>query len=106
MPLHQPTNSPVLSQFNLTGKTALVTGGSRGIGLEVVTGLLEAGAAVAFTYSTTSDIEKIVTKIKSGVQGANVKAYQCDVRDAEAVNKTVNEVAKAFGKLDIVVANA
>jgi sorbose reductase len=48
-------SSHVLSQFSLRGKVAAVTGGSRGIGLEVVKGLAEAGAGVALIYCTTED---------------------------------------------------
>ncbi|KAG9255849.1 uncharacterized protein F5Z01DRAFT_680411 [Emericellopsis atlantica] len=54
---HPNPTAPVLSHFSLEGKTALVTGGSRGIGLEVVRGLLEAGASVGFTYSSTTPDE-------------------------------------------------
>lgn len=105
MPLSKPDNSHVLSQFSLKGRTALVTGGSRGIGLEVVTGLAEAGANVAFTYSTTTDAAAIASKIADST-GISVKAYHADVRDAKAISRTIQEVTKDFGNLDIVVANA
>jgi sorbose reductase len=105
MPLSKPTNSHVLSQFSLKGKTALVTGGSRGIGLEVVTGLAEAGASVAFTYSTTADADEIAAKIAKET-GVTVKAFHGDVRDAKAIKETINKIAGEFGMLDVVVANA
>jgi len=107
MPLLKPENSHVLTQFSLKGKSALVTGGSRGIGLEVVTGLAEAGANVAFTYSTTPEVEaaELAEKIARET-GVHVKAYRSDVRDATAISQTVQDIAKEFGSLEIVVANA
>jgi len=107
MPLLKPENSHVLTQFSLKGKSALVTGGSRGIGLEVVTGLAEAGANVAFTYSTTPEVEaaELAEKIARET-GVHVKAHRSDVRDATAISQTVQNIAKEFGSLEIVVANA
>lgn len=57
MPLHQPpdVNTPVLSQFSLKGKIAAVTGGARGIGVEIVRGLAEAGADVALIYTSSTN---------------------------------------------------
>lgn len=65
MPLHRPDNvdAPVLSQFSLKGKVAAVTGGARGIGLEVVRGLAEAGASVALIYTTGSSAPETAAKI-------------------------------------------
>lgn len=107
IPLSKPENSHVLSQFSLKGKNALVTGGSRGIGLEVVTGLAEAGANVAFTYSTTAEKEAadLAAKISKEAR-VDVKAYRGDVRDAKAIAQTIEEFARGFGTLDIVVANS
>ena len=105
MPLSKPRNSHVLSQFSLKGKVTCVTGGSRGIGLQVVTGLAEAGANVAFTYRTASDADAIAARISSET-GVTVKAYHGDVRDAAAIKRTIDQIAADFGSLDVVVANA
>lgn len=105
MTLSKPQDSHVLSQFSLKGKFACVTGGSRGIGLEVVKGLAEAGANVAFTYSTTPDSEAIASKLSKETE-VLVKAYHGDVRDAVGIKKTISQIASDFGQLDIVVANA
>ncbi|KAH7165239.1 hypothetical protein EDB81DRAFT_249118 [Dactylonectria macrodidyma] len=109
MPLYQPSNvdTPVLSQFSLKGKVAIVTGGSRGIGLQVVTGLAEAGANVAFIYKTSIDTDKTADKI-SKKTGARIAAYQCDVTDRQRLERTVNRIFQEFGngRLDIMVANA
>lgn len=105
---HPSPSSPVLSHFSLEGKTALVTGGSRGIGLEVVTGLVEAGASVAFTYSTTKtdEIAALTSRLSSANAGRPVKAYQCNVTDRAAVAAVTQKAAEELGGLDIVVANA
>jgi sorbose reductase len=100
----------VLSHFNLAGKTALVTGGSKGIGLEVVCGLVEAGAKVAFTYSSTAaaEADQLAASISAANGGRTVRAYQVDVRSQEEVEAAVQQAAAELGggRLDIVVANA
>ena len=110
LPTHSNPNAPVLSHFNLAGKTAIVTGGCRGIGLEVARGLAEAGAKVAITYSSTpaDEAARIAEDLSRSGSGVAVKAYRCDVgskADVEAVvNKATEEVGG--GTLDICVANA
>ncbi|KAI0139137.1 NAD(P)-binding protein [Hypoxylon sp. NC0597] len=107
---HPNPDAPVLSHFNLSGKTALVTGGCRGIGLEVARGLCEAGAKVAITYTSTppKEADEIAAQISSANEGRLVKAYKCNVRSREDVEATVDTVVKEVGdgRLDILVANA
>ena len=105
---HSNPASPVLSQFSLNGKNALVTGGSRGIGLQVVHGLLEAGANVGLTYSSTSheEITKLLKTLSAAHPDKVVKAYQCDVASQPSVEKAVQIANQELGRLDIVVANA
>lgn len=105
---HPDPTAPVLSHFSLQGKMALITGASRGIGLQVATGLLEAGASVAITYSTTSETEiaALVASLSVANPGRTVKAYQCNVTDRAAVYAVVEAAAEALGGLDVVVANA
>ena len=64
MPLYVPENldAPVLSLFSLVGKIA-ITGGSRGIGLQVVTALAEAGADVAFIYLKSATVDAVAADI-------------------------------------------
>ncbi|OAA69199.1 oxidoreductase, short chain dehydrogenase/reductase family [Akanthomyces lecanii RCEF 1005] len=109
MPLHVPSNldSPVLSLFSLQDKIAVVTGGSRGIGLQVVTALAEAGADVAFIYHRSSDASKTADAIASRT-GRRIQAYKSDVTDRKVIAAAISHITQTFGRgrLDIVVANA
>ncbi|KAK1522313.1 L-xylulose reductase [Colletotrichum costaricense] len=107
MPLYKPPNpgAPVLSQFSLKGKVAAVTGGARGIGLEIVRGLAEAGADVALIYATSKDAVEIASQIAKDT-GVNIRAYQSDVRSRASIAATVDEIVQDFGHLDVMVANS
>jgi sorbose reductase len=105
MPLAHPPNANVLSQFSLKGKVAAVTGGARGIGLEVVRGLAEAGADVAMLYTTSSNAPQVAEEVAKET-GQKIQAYQADVRNVESITVAINQVASDFGHLDIIVANA
>ncbi|KAH8703137.1 oxidoreductase [Talaromyces proteolyticus] len=109
MPLYQPpdVHAPVLSQFSLKGKIAAVTGGARGIGLEVVRGLAEAGADVAIIYTTSVNAPETAANVAAET-GVRVQAYQSDVTIRSDIAATINQITEEFGRgrLDIVVANA
>jgi NAD(P)-dependent dehydrogenase (short-subunit alcohol dehydrogenase family) len=89
----------------LSGKVALVTGGSRGIGAASARALANEGADVAISYVASPDkAEAVVAELKA--KGVNARAYQADQASPEAVEALVNSVAKDFGHLDILVNNA
>lgn len=109
MPLNLPANldAPVLSQFSLSGKIAIVTGGSGGIGLQVVTALAEAGADVALIYHSSTNAEAVASDVAART-GQRVEAYQSDVTDQARIEDTIQHIVKTFGngQLDVMVANA
>ena len=89
----------------LSGKTALVTGGSRGIGAAVVRRLVKDGASVAFTYVKSADAaNRLTEELVSG--GAKVRAYLSDASKPETLESLAGRVVKDFGSLDILVNNA
>ncbi|RDW80938.1 oxidoreductase-6 [Coleophoma crateriformis] len=107
MVLAKPENQHVLQAFSVAGKVAAVTGGARGIGLEVSRGLAEAGAEVALIYSSSAyDADAIAASISADANGVKCRAYRSDVTDANGIAATLQEIERDFGHLDIVVANA
>ncbi|KAF2156407.1 NAD(P)-binding protein [Myriangium duriaei CBS 260.36] len=101
-----PASIGVLKLFDLTGKTAIVTGAGAGIGLAVARALAEAGANVAIWYHGNDAALKRAKEI-SEKYGVKCEAYKSDTTDEAAVKKLVNQNVKDFnGRLDIFVANA
>jgi NAD(P)-dependent dehydrogenase (short-subunit alcohol dehydrogenase family) len=89
----------------LSGKVALVTGGSRGIGAASALALAEQGANVAISYVASPEkAEAVVKQIKA--KGVEARAFKADQASSADVEKLVNDVAAHFGKLDILVNNA
>ncbi|MFE0739259.1 SDR family oxidoreductase [Streptomyces sp. NPDC058855] len=84
----------------LAGKTALVTGGSRGIGAAIVRRLTADGAQVAFTYSSAK------AQADAVAEATGALAVQANSSDAEAVRAAVSRTVEQFGALDILVNNA
>ena len=89
----------------LKGKTAVVTGGSRGIGKAICLKFAENGADIAFLYAgNTVKAEETVKELEG--LGVKAKAYQCNVADADAVAAVIKEIVKDFGGIQILVNNA
>jgi glucose 1-dehydrogenase len=91
--------------MSLAGKTALVTGASRGIGRGVVIGLAQAGADVAINYhSHPEEAESAADEVRRA--GRRAITIRADVSDHEAVEEMVRRTVKELGRLDIAVSNA
>ena len=87
--------------FDLTGKSALVTGASGGIGAEIARALHRAGAAVGLSGTREAPLEAL-----AGELGARAHVLPCDLSDADAVNALPKRAAEAMGAVDILVNNA
>ena len=90
--------------FDLTGHTALVTGGNSGIGLAYAKGLVKCGAKVAI-WGRKED-KNVAALEELRALGGDVESYICDVMDIEAVEKTMAQSIKRFGQVDSCFANA
>jgi NAD(P)-dependent dehydrogenase (short-subunit alcohol dehydrogenase family) len=90
--------------FDLTGKVAIVTGGSRGLGLEIAEGLAEAGAMIAITGRRRQWLDPAAQQLRE--IGAEVLTIEADVADPDGVRQTVEATVERFGGLDILVNNA
>lgn len=90
--------------FDLSGKTALITGGSRGLGLQMAEALGEMGAKVAITARKAAEL----AEARSHLSGLGVETHTVvnDLQNAEAVKPMVAEVLETFGRIDILVNNA
>ena len=89
----------------LEGKTAIITGASKGIGKKIAEKFVEQGANVAFTYlSSVEKGEALEKELQAG--GTKVKGYRSDASDMAAAEKLVEDVLADFGTFDIVVNNA
>ena len=90
---------------SFTGKVALVTGGSKGIGAGIVRGLASDGALVTFTYSSSEEAShQLVCEIDSA--GGKALALRADSASANELRSAVSNTTDAFGTLDIFVSNA
>lgn len=93
-----------MSKFDLTGKIALITGGSYGIGFAIAKAYAKAGATVVFNDIKQELVDKGLAAYKE--EGIDAHGYVCDVTDEEAVNNLVATIEKEVGVIDILVNNA
>jgi gluconate 5-dehydrogenase len=102
--LKKPTMTPVLKQFDLSRKTALITGSSAGIGLALARGLSGAGATVVLNARNEENLQASAQAVRE--QGATVHALAFDVTDARAVADAVARIEAEIAPIDILVNNA
>ena len=93
------------NKFSLEGKTAIVTGGARGIGKVVASEMALAGADLALVDVLLDETKETAAQIAKE-HGVTVKAYKCDVTNPDEVSSTMDAIAKDFGKLDVLFNNA
>jgi len=91
--------------FDLSGKVALVTGGSKGIGKAMARGYAEAGADIAISARHEGDLKSAAEEIRSGLD-ITVKYFIADMADRGQADKLASDVLSEFGRVDIVVNNA
>lgn len=98
------TNTTVSSLFELTGRVALVTGGSRGLGLQVATALGESGATVALVARKAAELDAAVSAL--GEIGVEAYAFPCALGTGDVAQELVGAVQERLGRIDILVNNA
>lgn len=104
----QPTgkclmSSSILDLFRLDGKTALVTGGSRGLGREIALAFADAGANLVLIGRTAESLERTATEIRQ--RGSEVHTIVADIADEATCERTANAALTAVGGIDILVNN-
>jgi NAD(P)-dependent dehydrogenase (short-subunit alcohol dehydrogenase family) len=94
----------VLELLSLKGKVAVITGGSRGLGLQMAEALGEMGASIAITARKKDELDSAVSHLQK--QGVKADAFVCDIGKREAIGPLGEQLLKKFGKVDILVNNA
>ncbi len=97
-------STPVQKLFDLSGRTALVTGGSRGLGLQIAEALGEAGARILLTSRKAADLEEAAADLQA--KGIDTRWVAADASDPAQVKKVVDEALQRLGHVDILVNNA
>ncbi|UCE07935.1 MAG: SDR family NAD(P)-dependent oxidoreductase, partial [bacterium] len=90
--------------FDLSGKTALITGSSQGLGFTLARGLGQAGAAIVLNGRNKQKLEKAVVFLKR--EGLNVCGSAFDVREEKEIQKQLKTIEKEIGEIDILINNA
>ncbi|WP_336862757.1 SDR family oxidoreductase [Peribacillus frigoritolerans] len=94
----------VTDLFDLTGKTAIITGGGRGLGAQIATGFAEAGANVVLCSRKKEACDEVASQIQK--LGVKALSFKCDITNPSDVQEVVNETYREFGVIDILVNNS
>ncbi|MEO5734686.1 MAG: SDR family oxidoreductase [Rubrivivax sp.] len=97
-------STPVSQLFDLKGQTALVTGGSRGLGLQIAEALGEAGARVMLCSRKAADLEQAAAALKA--KGIDAQWIAADAADPAQIQRVVDGTMQKFGRIDILINNA
>ena len=97
-------STPVMKLFDLSGRTALVTGGSRGLGLQIAEALGEAGAKILLTSRKAADLEEAAADLQA--KGIDTRWVAADASDPLQIRRVVDETLQRMGRIDILVNNA
>jgi NAD(P)-dependent dehydrogenase (short-subunit alcohol dehydrogenase family) len=97
-------STPIFKLFDLTGQTALVTGGSRGLGLQIAEALGEAGAKILLTSRKAADLEEAAADLQA--KGIDTRWVAADSSDPAQIQRVADEAMQRLGKVDILVNNA
>ena len=96
--------TPVQQLFDLSGQVALVTGGSRGLGLQMAEALGEAGAKIMLTSRKAADLEEAAAHLSA--RGIDARWIAADASDPAQIRKVVDETMQRLGRIDVLVNNA
>ncbi|MBN6189114.1 SDR family oxidoreductase [Aneurinibacillus sp. BA2021] len=91
--------------FDLTGKTAIITGGGRGLGAQIAEGFAEAGANLVLCSRRVESCEETAARLQEET-GAQCMTLACDVRNPDDVQRVVDQAIERFGRIDILVNNS
>ena len=97
-------STPIQKLFDLSGKTALVTGGSRGLGLQIAEALGEAGARVMLTSRKAGDLEEAAAQLRA--KGITTDWVAADASQPAEIDRVVSDALQRLGHIDILVNNA
>ena len=97
-------STPIQKLFDLSGKTALVTGGSRGLGLQIAEALGEAGAKILLTSRKAADLEEAAAHLQA--KGIDTRWVAADASDPVQIQRVCDEALRRLGQIDILVNNA
>src|SRR5438105_3425896 len=110
MPASSPSSTtssstrPTKQLFDLSGRIAIITGGSMGLGRQMAEGLAEMGAAVVLCARKKERCQQAADELEQ--RGAKTLALACDVKDPASVQSMVEETLAKFGRIDVLINNA